>query len=505
MYAALRRYSTHSSRVIDSLKNPALFRTQGYANGEWLASPSTFGVYDPGMYPKPEAKIADVASYDKNDYNRAIQAANDAFQTFRSTTGRERATLLANMHQLMMQNQDDLAKLIVYENGKPFADAKGEISYAASFFQWFAEMAPHISGDVISSANRASRIMTVRQPVGVCGIITPWNFPTAMIARKLAAAVAAGCTAVIKPASETPLSALALAQLADDAGFPKGVVNVMPSAKAADAGTAICEHPQVKKVSFTGSTNVGKILMGQAASTLKKCSFELGGNAPFIVFEDVDIDAAVDGVIASKFRSSGQTCVCANRVFVHQSIYESFSHRLVERLAQSTVLGYGLADGTTHGPVIHDRSLAKVKEHVADAVAHGADVLLGGRTRPELGEYYHDLTVLGNVTPEMKIFHDETFGPVCPLIKFSSEDEVVRLANDTPVGLAGYFYTNDVLRVFRVAEQLEVGMVGVNTGGISEAALPFGGVKESGFGREGSKYGIDDYSIVKSVVVGSIH
>lgn len=505
MYAALRRYSTHSSRVVDSLKNPALFRTHGYANGQWLDSVSTFGVYDPGLYPQPEAKIADVASYTKHDYDLAIQAANDAFQTFRTTTGRDRATLLSTMYQLMKDNQDDLAKLIVYENGKPYADALGEVTYAASFFQWFAEMAPHVSGDMVSSANGSHRIMTVRQPVGVCGIITPWNFPAAMITRKLAAAVAAGCTTVVKPASETPLSALALAQLAEDAGFPKGVVNVIPSSKAAEAGTAICEHPLVKKVSFTGSTNVGKILMGQAASTVKKCSFELGGNAPFIVFEDVDIEQAVAGVIASKFRSSGQTCVCAQRVFVHENIYQSFSQRLVERLAETTVVGYGLSSGTTHGPLIHDRSLAKVKEHIADAVAKGAEVLLGGRTRPELGDYYHDLTILGNVTPKMHVFHDETFGPVCPLIKFSSEAEVVAMANDTDVGLAGYFYTNDVLRVFRVAEQLDVGMVGVNTGAISEAALPFGGVKQSGFGREGSKYGLDDYSVVKSVVVGSIH
>lgn len=505
MYAALRRYSTCSSRVVDSLKNPALFRTQGYVNGQWLESDSTFGVYDPGLHPKPEAKIAEVSSYNQAHYDQAIHAANEAFQVFRTTTGRDRATMLTAMFLLMKQNQEDLAKLIVYENGKPYADAFGEISYAASYFQWFAEMAPHVSGDMVQSANAAHRIMTVRQPVGVCGIVTPWNFPAAMITRKLAAALAAGCTAVIKPASETPLSALALAQLAEEAGFPKGVVNVLPSSNSAEAGTALCEHPLVKKVSFTGSTNVGKILMGQAASTMKKCSFELGGNAPFIVFEDVDIDKAVEGVMASKFRSSGQTCVCANRVFVHENIYNSFSQRLVERVAESTELGYGLAPGTTHGPVIHDRSLAKVKEHITDAVSKGAELLLGGNTRPELGEYYHDLTILGNVTPEMRIFHDETFGPVCPLIKFSSEAEVLQLANDADVGLAGYFYTNDVLRVFRVAEQLDVGMVGVNTGAISEAALPFGGVKQSGFGREGSKYGLEDYTVVKSVVVGSVH
>ncbi|EEQ35972.1 putative succinate-semialdehyde dehydrogenase [Clavispora lusitaniae] len=502
MSTVSRRYST---RVASSLKNSSLFKTQGYVNGEWIKSNASFDVYDPGLYPKADSKIARVSCYSKADYDHAIEAADTAFRTFRKTTGRERSQMLLNMYHLMKENQEDLAKLIVFENGKPYADAYGEITYAASFFQWFSEEAPHICGDIISSANAANRILSFRQPIGVCGIITPWNFPSAMVTRKLAAAIAVGCTAVVKPASETPLSALALAQLADDAGFPKGVINVLPSSRAAEAGLAICENPIVKKVSFTGSTNVGKILMGQAASTMKKCSFELGGNAPFIVFEDTNIDQAVSGVVASKFRSSGQTCICANRIFVHERIYDEFSERLVAKMADESVLGYGLSEETTHGPVIHERSLEKVKDHVSDALSKGASLLLGGQPRPELGDYYHDLTILGDVTREMKIFHEETFGPVCPLIKFSTDEEVLELANDTEVGLAGYFYTNDVSRVFRVAEELNVGMIGVNTGGISEAALPFGGVKESGYGREGSKYGIDDYSVVKSMVLGSIH
>lgn len=498
---AARFYSV-SSRVTALLENPSLLKTSGFIDGQWAKAKESFAVYDPGMVPHKDAKIADVASYSAEDYDRAIRAAHAAFQLFKKTTARSRADLLHKMHALMTQNKQDLARIITLENGKPFADAVGEVTYAASFFQWFAEEAAHVTGDIISSATPGNRILALRQPIGVCGIITPWNFPAAMITRKLAAATSVGCTTVIRPASETPLTALALAHLAKEAGFPDGVVNVVPSDRSSEAGKAITEHPLVKKVTFTGSTNVGKILMKQLSSTLKKCSFELGGNAPFIVFEDVDVDKAVAGVIGSKFRSSGQTCVCANRIFVHEDIYDEFAAKLVDKL-KSTVLGYGLDEGTTHGPLIHERSLAKVQEHVEDAKSLGADILFGGKARPELGEFYHELTVLGNVTPEMKIFSEETFGPVCPLIKFSSDEEVLRLANDTDVGLAGYFYTNDVLRVFNVAEDLEVGMIGVNTGAISEAALPFGGIKESGFGREGSKFGVEDYTIVKSVVLGT--
>lgn len=469
-----------------------------------MAANKTFSVDDPGRASDTSKTIATVSCFGVDDYNNAIEAANTAFKLFRKVTARERGNLLNRMYEHMMANKDDLARIITLENGKPLADSLGEVTYAASFFKWFSEQAPHITGDIIESANASTKILALRRPVGVCGIITPWNFPAAMIARKWAAAVAVGCTAVIKPASETPLTALAMGHLAQEAGFPKGVINILPSERAAEAGQAICEHKLVKKVSFTGSTNVGKLIMKQASSTLKKCSFELGGNAPFIVFQDAPIDKAITGVLASKFRSSGQTCVCANKVFVHESIYEEFAQALVEKVKNDTHLGYGLHESSTHGPLIHDRSLSKVQEHIKDATEKGASVLLGGNARPDLGPNYHDLTILGNVTPSMKIFDEETFGPVCPLVKFSSEDEVLHLANDNDVGLAGYFFTNDIQRIFKVAEELEVGMVGVNTGAISEASLPFGGIKESGFGKEGSKYGFEDYTVVKSVVLGGL-
>lgn len=504
MLRSTRKYSNVASHILNGLKNPALLQTKGLINGEWVAATNTFVVNDPGQGPDAKSSLANVSCFGTEEYNTAIEAADTAFHTFRKTTARERADLLQKMHDEIMDNKDDLAKIISLENGKPLADAQGEVKYAASFFKWFSEQAPHITGDVIQSSVPGSRILALRQPVGVCGIITPWNFPAAMIARKWAAAVAVGCTTVIKPASETPLTALAMAYLSQKAGYPKGVINVLPSERSADAGTAICAHKLVKKVTFTGSTNVGKILMRQSSSTLKKCSFELGGNAPFIVFEDASIEKAVEGVIASKFRSSGQTCVCANRIYVQESIYDEFATALVKKLQSDTVLGYGLDENTTHGPLIHEKSLQKVQEHIKDANNLGAKILLGGKNRPDLGPNYHELTVLGNVTPNMKICQEETFGPVCPLIKFSSTEEVLSQANDTNVGLAGYFYTNDVSRVFSVAEALEVGMVGVNTGAISEASLPFGGIKESGFGREGSKFGYEDYTVVKSVVLGGL-
>lgn len=441
------------------------------------------------------------------DYNTAIDAARSAFHDFKSTTGRYRSTLLDQLYHLVISNQEDLAKLIVLENGKPYADALGEVQYAASFFKWFSEEAPRIYGDIIPSTNPNHRIMTIKQPIGVCAILTPWNFPLAMITRKLGAAIATGCTTIIKPASETPLSALALGYLSQLAEIPAGVVNILPSADAAGVGELVTTHKGIDKVSFTGSTRVGKILMKQAAGGLKKLSFELGGNAPFIVFDDIGTDglsAAVQGVINSKFRSSGQTCVCANRIFVHESIYDQFTERLVSQLQKTTKLGYGLDRNVTHGPLIHANSMAKVRHHIDDAVTKGAQIVYGGHQRPDLGENFHDLTVLTNVDSSMVITQEETFGPVAPVIKFSLEEEVVAMANDTEVGLAGYFYSKDIARVMRVAEALKVGMLGVNTGVISELALPFGGVAESGFGREGSKYGIDDYLTIKSVVVGGI-
>ncbi|RCK56077.1 Succinate-semialdehyde dehydrogenase [NADP(+)] [Candida viswanathii] len=503
-----RLYSTieSSKKVLASLSNPNLVKTEAYINGAWVSSSSgeTFAVTNPALYPSPSSELATVQSMSTHDFNTAIESAHAAFAQFKHTTGRHRSDLLLRLYHLMLSNKEDLAKLVVLENGKPYADALGEVAYAASFFQWFAEEAPRVYGDIIPSANATNRILTFKQPVGVCGIMTPWNFPLAMITRKLGAAVAAGCTTVVKPASETPLSAAALAVLADEAGFPAGVINVLPSADAAGVGKLITEHPLISKVSFTGSTPVGKLLMGQAASTLKKLSFELGGNAPFIVFEDVDVDKAVTGAIASKFRSSGQTCVCANRLFVHEKVYDEFARKLVERLNRDVVLGNGLDPKVNYGPVIHDRSMKKVRQHIDDAVSKGAKVLFGGNKRPDLGENFHELTVLGDVTTEMLIANEETFGPVAPLIKFSSDEEVISMANDTNVGLAGYFFANDITKVFKIAEALNVGMMGVNTGAISESALPFGGVAESGFGREGSKYGINDYLIIKSAVLGDI-
>lgn len=502
----VRRYSSiESHKVLAGLKNPDLLRTNAFINGKWVPSSegNTFAVNNPAIDGEG-SEIAQVAAMSLPDYEAAIGHAHESFQTFKKTTGRFRSEILSNLHKLLLDNQDDLAKLIVLENGKPYADALGEVKYSASFFQWFAEEAPRVYGDIVPSSIAGSRILTLRQPIGVCGILTPWNFPSAMIARKLAAATAAGCTTVIKPASETPLSALLMARLAELAGFPEGTINVLPSHNTAAVGALVCEHPLVLKISFTGSTNVGKILMKQSSSTLKKLSFELGGNAPFIVFEDADIDKAVDGAIASKFRSSGQTCVCANRLYIHEEVYDEFAAKLAQKLDANTVLGNGLDDGVTHGPLIHEKSMAKVRSHIDDAFSKGARVLFGGKKRPDLGRNYHELTVLGDVTGEMDITREETFGPIAPLIKFGSEEEVVRAANNTEVGLAGYFYSSDISKVFRVAEELNVGMLGVNTGLISEAAMPFGGVKESGFGREGSKYGVDDYLVTKGVVIGGI-
>ena len=502
-----RLYSTlqASSKMASVLKNKDLLKTQGFINNEWVNSSSsdTFEVKNPALEPKKESYLATVQSMSGDDYENAIAAASEAFKTFGKSTGRYRSNLLYKLYELMLENQDDLAKLVVLENGKPYADALGEVKYAASFFQWYSEQAPSVQGDILQSGNADNiNILALKQPIGVCGIMTPWNFPLDMITRKLGAAVAAGCTTVIKPATETPLSAFALAQLSVDAGFPKGVINVLASHDPAKVGKLICEHPTIKKVSFTGSTRVGKLLMQQSASTLKKISLELGGNAPFIVFEDADLDKAVTGAIASKFRSSGQTCICANRLFVHESIYDEFTAKFVKQLKEKIVLGNGLDKDTTYGPVIHQGSMEKIRNQLKDALDKGAKLLLGGDKRPDLGENFHDLTVLGDVTPEMEIFNEETFGPLAPFIKFSSEEEVLKLANDTPVGLAGYFYSKDLDRVFRVAAALEVGMIGVNTGAISEAALPFGGVKESGFGREGSKFGVQDYLIIKGVVLG---
>jgi succinate-semialdehyde dehydrogenase / glutarate-semialdehyde dehydrogenase len=407
------------------------------------------------------------------DTEKAIKAAAAAFPTFRKTLARERARMLRRWYQLMMDNADDIATLITWENGKPFADAKGEAAYAASFFEWFSEEAPRIYGDTIPASVPGNRIITLKEPVGVCGLITPWNFPAAMITRKIAPALAAGCTVVVKSPGETPFTANALAELAQRAGIPKGVVNIVTADKnVAEVGEILTTHPDVRKVSFTGSTNVGRLLMKQASSTIKKVSWELGGNAPFIVFDDAkDLDAAVTGAITSKFRSSGQTCVCANRIYVQRGIYDEFVTKFTEKV-RGFKLGAGFEIGITHGPVIHSRAVAKVEEHVRDAESKGAKITVGGQRAPELGDNFYYPTVLSHMTEDMLVASEETFGPVAGLFPFDTEEDVIKLANAAEVGLAAYFFSGDVRRCFRVAEALEVGMVGINTGLVSDVASP---------------------------------
>ncbi|KAL4986079.1 Aldehyde/histidinol dehydrogenase [Aspergillus falconensis] len=498
---AQRLYTT--GYTIPPLKDKSLFIQKAFVNGEWIDAKSgkTFDVHDPAT----GKLIGTCPEFSASDTEKAIQAASEAFPKFRTTLARERARMLRRWYQLMIDNAEDLATLITWENGKPLADAKGEVNYAASFFEWFSEEAPRTYGDTIPASVPGNRVLTVKQPVGVCGLITPWNFPAAMITRKIGPALAAGCTIVTKSPGETPFTANALAELANRAGIPKGVVNIVTAMKnTPEVGEMITTHPDVRKVSFTGSTHVGRLLMKQSSSTIKKVSWELGGNAPFIVFDDVDdLDAAVTGAIASKFRSSGQTCVCANRIYVQKGIYNEFAQKFVEKVKNFKV-GGGFEEGVTHGPVIHDRAVDKVDQHVQDAVSKGAKLVAGGQRRSDLGPNFYDLTVLTDMSKEMKIASEETFGPVAGLFPFETEKEVVELANKAEVGLAGYFFSGNVKRIFRVAEALEVGMVGVNTGLISDVASPFGGVKQSGFGREGSKYGIEEFMTIKSVTFGGM-
>ena len=483
------------------LKDKSLLIEKGYVNGEFVtaASGKTFEIHDPST----GKLIATCPEFDKADTEKAIAAAAEAFKSFRKTTARQRSKWLRKWYDLMVENSEDIATLITWENGKPLADAKGEAAYAANFFEWFSEEAPRTYGDTIPTSVPGNRAFTIKQPVGVCGLITPWNFPAAMITRKIGPALAAGCTVVAKSPGETPLTSNALAELSRRAGIPPGVVNFVTALKnTAEVGEAITSSAVVKKVSFTGSTNVGKLLMGQSAQTIKKVSFELGGNAPFIVFDDCpDLDTAVAGCIASKFRSSGQTCVCANRIYVQKGIYEEFAKRLTAKVNEFKV-GYGFDEGVTHGPVIHDRAVDKVARHVEDATSKGAKITTGGEKLPEIGSNFYKPTVLTGMNTKMELAFEETFGPVAGLFEFATEKEVVELANDAEVGLAGYFYTADVNRIYRIAEALEVGMVGVNTGLISDPATPFGGVKQSGFGREGSKYGCDEYTVIKTVTLG---
>ncbi|KAH0559779.1 hypothetical protein GP486_003705 [Trichoglossum hirsutum] len=490
------------SHVVPPLKDKSLFKQECFVDGEWIQAKSgqTFEVQDPASM----KTIGTCPEFSKEDTEIAIAAAAAALPSWRGTTGRQRARILRKWYDLMMENADDLATLITWENGKPTADATVEAKYAAGFYEWFSEEAPRVYGDTIPATVPGNRVVTIREPVGVCGLITPWNFPAAMITRKIGPALAAGCTIVAKSPGETPFTANAIAELGKRAGVPKGVVNIVTALKnTAEIGETLTSSLTVKKVSFTGSTPVGKLLMKQSSSTLKKISFELGGNAPFIVFDDADVDKAVEGAVSSKYRSSGQTCVCANRIYVQKGIYDEFSKKFAEKV-QGFKVGSGYADGITHGPLIHDRAVSKVESHVKDAQSKGAEVLVGGQRMPDLGTNFFQPTVLTGMTADMQLASEETFGPVGALFPFDTESEVVALANTAEVGLAGYFYSRDLQRVWRVAEALEVGMVGVNTGLISDPASPFGGVKFSGFGREGSKYGIEEYQTIKTITFGGM-
>ncbi|OAA55630.1 succinate-semialdehyde dehydrogenase [Cordyceps fumosorosea ARSEF 2679] len=491
------------SALKDLLQDPSILKNQCYVDGKWVeaASGKRFSVDNPST----SAILGECPEFDAADTEAAILAASRALPSFRRTPARQRASLLRRWHDLMLAHAADLATIITVENGKPLADAATEVRYAASFLEWFAEEAPRVCGDAMpASSSDACRIVTAREAVGVCGIITPWNFPAAMITRKVGPALAAGCVVVVKAPAEAPLTALALAELARRAGLPAGVVNVVTAmAGTVAVGEALTTHPAVRKVSFTGSTPVGRLLMRQAASTLKKLSLELGGNAPFIVFADADLEAAVRGAVECKFRLSGQTCVCANRLLVHRDVHDRFVRMLADAVAGFRV-GDGLDAATTHGPLIHGRAVQKCAEHVEDAVAKGARVLVGGGRVPALGSNFFAMTVLADVKPTMRIAREETFGPIAAVFTFDTEEEAIALANDTEVGLAGYFFSKDHSRCWRVAEALEVGMVGVNTGAISDPIAPFGGIKQSGYGREGSKYGIDEYLTTKMVMMAGI-
>ena len=485
---------------IAGLLDHDLLRTQCLVNGRWLdqADARTCVVGNPAT----GAQLGSVPDFGAVETEAAIVAAHAALPAWSARTAKERAQLLRRMHELMLQHQEDLARILTAEQGKPLAEARGEIAYSASFLEWFGEEAKRMYGDIIPGHARDKRIMVLRQPIGVVAMITPWNFPSAMLARKIGPALAAGCTVVCKPALQTPFSALAFGVIAERAGIPAGVINIVTGSSSRAIGAAMTSHAHVRKLSFTGSTEVGKQLMAQCAAGMKRVSLELGGNAPFIVFDDADLDAAVNGAIASKYRNTGQTCVCANRLFVQSGVYEAFARKLADAVAKLRI-GDGLATETDQGPLIDANVLLKVEEHVADALAKGARVLSGGK-RHALGGTFYEPTLLADVDARMLIAREETFGPVAPLFRFDTEAEVIAMANDTEFGLAGYFYTRDLARCWRVAEALECGIVGVNTGIISTEVAPFGGIKQSGNGREGSKYGLDDYTELKYVCIGEI-
>jgi len=477
------------------LKDPKLFRDQSYIDGQWVGASKTFPVDNPAT----GEVLAHVPDLGVDETRRAIQAAEAAFAAWRAKPAKERAAVMRKWFELIMANQEDLAQILTAEQGKPLAEARGEIAYGASFIEWFAEEAKRVYGDVIPAPLADRRFVVIKQPVGVCAAITPWNFPIAMVTRKVAPALAAGCTVVLKPAEQTPLSAFALAELAERAGFPKGVFNVL-TGDAPAIGKELTTNPAVRKVTFTGSTEVGRILMRQSADTIKKLSLELGGNAPFIVFDDADLDAAVDGAIASKYRNAGQTCVCANRLYVQDGIYDEFAKKLAAKVGAMKV-GPGTEQGVVIGPLIDAQGLAKVETHVRDALAKGGSVLVGGK---KIKGLFFEPTVLVEAKPSMQLNREETFGPVAPLFRFRTEEEVVRLANDSEFGLAAYFYARDLGRVWRVAEALEAGIVSVNAGIFANEVAPFGGVKQSGLGREGSKYGIEDFLTIKFVCMAGV-
>jgi len=483
------------------LKNPSLFREQSYINGQWVSAENgaTFNVTNPA----DGSLLAEVAELDVAGARAAIEAANTAWPAWRSKTAKERSVILRRWFDLMLENKDDLAVLMTAEQGKPLAESMGEVVYGASFVEWFAEECKRVYGDVIPTHLSDRRIITIKQPVGVVAAITPWNFPNAMITRKSAPALAAGCPIVIKPASETPLSALALCELAERAGIPAGVFNVITTTRSREVGLELTENPLVRKFSFTGSTEVGKILISQCASTVKKVSMELGGNAPFIVFDDADVDSAVQGAIISKYRNAGQTCVCANRIYVQEDIYDEFVEKFTLAVKQLKV-GRGDEANVAIGPMISADAIDKVEELLDDAKAKGASVIEGGE-RHELGGFFYQPTVVSGATANMAFAREEIFGPVAPVFKFSTEEEVIELANATEFGLASYFYARDLGRVFRVAEALEYGMVCINDGILSTENAPFGGVKESGIGREGSKYGIEEFIEIKYITLAGIN
>ncbi|MFV2051858.1 NAD-dependent succinate-semialdehyde dehydrogenase [Aliiroseovarius sp. YM-037] len=482
-----------TTNLSDLLKDTELLATKAYKGGEWCdaADGGTFDVTNPAR----GDVIAKVADLSRDECAEAIETARVAQKEWAAKTAKERAGILRKWYELMVEHADDLGTILTAEMGKPHAEAKGEIVYGASFVEWFAEEAKRVYGETIPGHQPDKRITVIKQPIGVVGSITPWNFPNAMITRKAAPALAAGCAFVARPAAETPLSALALGVLADRAGIPKGVFSVIPSSRSSEIGKEFCENPTVRKLTFTGSTEVGRILLRQAADQVMKCSMELGGNAPFIVFDDADLDAAVEGAMICKFRNNGQTCVCANRIYVQAGVHDAFAEKL-EAAVKKLNVGDGLNEGVTTGPLITEDAVEKVEEHLKDATSKGAKVKTGG-SRHDLGGTFYEPTIVTGVTQDMLVANDETFGPLAPLFKFEDEDEVIEMANDTIFGLASYFYAKDLSRVYKVAEALEYGMVGINTGIISTEVAPFGGVKQSGLGREGSKHGIEEYLEMK--------